>query len=367
MPIEMRDSSMIGLVAVEMCNSSIFGLIAVEMCNSDIFGLMVAEMVVKICNSGTIGLMAVEMCNLGIFGLMVAEICNFGMIELMVLEICNSGAIGLMVAEIFNSGTIGLMVAEISNSGTNGLMAVKICNSGTIGLMGWGLAIRITWLWPTRVLRARVLAHVICTCTDLHLSLGLTRQPIRADMVDSRCRSAFIDIVGSQAEFSLCLGHANSQMSSSGSSNVMVVPSASSEGTQSKGSEASVSGSLYSGISSPVDAKSLRDLEVMKSCHDVDSVTKEESLGSIWECYSILEEYALQAPLPEQRPYNPESSEISITVDALEAGLCFPLHPTIVECLRWWRISPSQMVPNSCLLRSSVSALLFDCSDWLQG
>ncbi|RZR99187.1 hypothetical protein BHM03_00028683 [Ensete ventricosum] len=302
MPAEMRDSSMIGLVAVEMCNSSIFGLIAVEMCNSDIFGLMVAEicnsgtiglMVVEICNSGTIGLMAVEMCKLGIFGLMVAEICNFGMIGLMVAEICNSGAIGLMVAEIFNSGTIGLMVAEISKSGTIRLMAVKICNSDTIGLMGWGLAIRITWLWPTRVLRARVLAHVICTCTNLHLSLGLTRQPIRADMVDSRCRSAFIDIVGSQAEFSLCLGHANSQMSSSGSSNVMVVPSASSEGTQSKGSEASVSGSLYSGISSPVDAKSLRDLEVMKSCHDVDSVTKEESLGSIWECYSILEEYAL--------------------------------------------------------------------------
>ncbi|RZR94468.1 hypothetical protein BHM03_00023157 [Ensete ventricosum] len=39
--------------------------------------------------------------------------------------------------------------------------------------------------------------------------------------------------------------------------------------------------------------------------------------------------------------------EISISVDALEAGLRFPLHPTIVECLRWWRISPSQMAPNS--------------------
>ncbi|RWV84931.1 hypothetical protein GW17_00053318 [Ensete ventricosum] len=36
-----------------------------------------------------------------------------------------------------------------------------------------------------------------------------------------------------------------------------------------------------------------------------------------------------------------------ISVDALEAGLRFPLHPLIEECLRWWRISPSQVTPNS--------------------
>ncbi|RRT44491.1 hypothetical protein B296_00020912 [Ensete ventricosum] len=36
-----------------------------------------------------------------------------------------------------------------------------------------------------------------------------------------------------------------------------------------------------------------------------------------------------------------------ISVDALEAGLWFPLHPLIEECLRWWRISPSQVAPNS--------------------
>ncbi|RWV86393.1 hypothetical protein GW17_00051714 [Ensete ventricosum] len=59
----------------------------------------------------------------------------------------------------------------------------------------------------------------------------------------------------------------------------------------------------------------------MKSCHDVVTVINEETLGSIWECYSIPEEYALRAPLSEQRPYNPESSEISISVDALEVGV----------------------------------------------
>ncbi|RZS22369.1 hypothetical protein BHM03_00055138 [Ensete ventricosum] len=58
----------------------------------------------------------------------------------------------------------------------------------------------------------------------------------------------------------------------------------------------------------------------MKSCHDVVSVINEETLGSIWECYSIPEEYALRAPLSEQRPYNPESPEISISVDALEVS-----------------------------------------------
>ncbi|RRT31725.1 hypothetical protein B296_00049348 [Ensete ventricosum] len=38
-----------------------------------------------------------------------------------------------------------------------------------------------------------------------------------------------------------------------------------------------------------------------------------------------------------------------ILVDALEADLRFPLHPLIEECLRRWRISPSQVAPNSWL------------------
>ncbi|RWV80725.1 hypothetical protein GW17_00057948, partial [Ensete ventricosum] len=116
---------------------------------------------------------------------------------------------------------------------------------------------------------------------------------------------------------------------------------------RSEGPEASVSRSSCSGIPSPVDARSQRDLEVMKSYHDIASVISGEALESIRECYSIPEGYMLRAPLPTQRPYQPWPSEISISVDALEAGLCFLLHPTIVECLRWWRISPSQMAPNS--------------------
>ncbi|RWW88787.1 hypothetical protein BHE74_00002323 [Ensete ventricosum] len=85
----------------------------------------------------------------------------------------------------------------------------------------------------------------------------------------------------------------------------------------------------------------------MKSYHDIASVISEEFLESIRECYNIPEGYALRAPSPKQRPYQTQPSEISISVDALEAVLHFPLHPTIVKCLRWWRTSPSQMAPNS--------------------
>ncbi|RRT35044.1 hypothetical protein B296_00030911 [Ensete ventricosum] len=63
-------------------------------------------------------------------------------------------------------------------------------------------------------------------------------------------------------------------MSSSGSSSVRVVPSASSKGTQSERPYASISGSSSSGIPIPVDAKSQKNLEIMKSCHDVETTAK---------------------------------------------------------------------------------------------
>ncbi|RWV77857.1 hypothetical protein BHE74_00045696 [Ensete ventricosum] len=37
----------------------------------------------------------------------------------------------------------------------------------------------------------------------------------------------------------------------------------------------------------------------------------------------------------------------SLSTDALEVGLRFPFHPVIEACLDEWRISPSQMAPNS--------------------
>ncbi|RWW87851.1 hypothetical protein BHE74_00003303 [Ensete ventricosum] len=85
----------------------------------------------------------------------------------------------------------------------------------------------------------------------------------------------------------------------------------------------------------------------MKSFHDFDSVVTLESLASIRKHYNVLDEYILHAPGPGQRPYHPCPEGFSISVDALEVGLRFPLHPIIGVCLDWWRISPIQMAPNS--------------------
>ncbi|RWW43326.1 hypothetical protein BHE74_00051030 [Ensete ventricosum] len=58
----------------------------------------------------------------------------------------------------------------------------------------------------------------------------------------------------------------------------------------------------------------------MKVCHDFKSAVTEGALAVIQKNYSIMEEYALHVPLPKQRPYTLGSSELSISVDALEAS-----------------------------------------------
>ncbi|RRT45292.1 hypothetical protein B296_00032274 [Ensete ventricosum] len=97
---------------------------------------------------------------------------------------------------------------------------------------------------------------------------------------------------------------------------------------------------------SPVDARVLRDLEVMMSDHDLDTAVTEGSLAVIREWYSIPTKYGLHVSQPGHRPYSLDAPGICISVDALEAGLRFPLHPLIEKCWRWWRISPSQVAPN---------------------
>ncbi|RZR96024.1 hypothetical protein BHM03_00024948 [Ensete ventricosum] len=127
-------------------------------------------------------------------------------------------------------------------------------------------------------------------------------------------------------------------MTSLGSSiDVRSIPPARSGGTSLGSPVASTSG-LSSGVPSLINAKSQRDLEVMKACHDIDLAMAEGSLDAIRKCYSIPDEYALRAPLPEQHPYNSSSAKLSISVDALEADLRFSFHPIIEKCLGWWRI-----------------------------
>ncbi|RWW51120.1 hypothetical protein BHE74_00042559, partial [Ensete ventricosum] len=97
-----------------------------------------------------------------------------------------------------------------------------------------------------------------------------------------------------------------------------------------------------SGPPSPVDARVLRDLEVMKTDHDLNTTMTEGSLVVIRERYSIPVEYGLHVWQPGQRPYSSDAPGMCISVDALEVGLRFSLHPLIEECLRWWKISPCQ-------------------------
>ncbi|RRT59849.1 hypothetical protein B296_00017797 [Ensete ventricosum] len=63
--------------------------------------------------------------------------------------------------------------------------------------------------------------------------------------------------------------------------------------------------------------------------------------------YNIPIEYGFHVPRPGQRPYSSDNPGVCISVDALEVNLQFPLHPTIEECIRWSRISPSQVAHNS--------------------
>ncbi|RWW45388.1 hypothetical protein BHE74_00048775 [Ensete ventricosum] len=105
--------------------------------------------------------------------------------------------------------------------------------------------------------------------------------------------------------------------SSDSSSSIRVISSLGSGGVSRGDPEASSSGAS-SGPPSPVDARVLRDLEVMKADHDLDTTVTEGSLAVIRGRYSIPTEYGLHVPRPGQRPYSSDVPDIYISVDALE-------------------------------------------------
>ncbi|RWW02594.1 hypothetical protein GW17_00034311 [Ensete ventricosum] len=63
-------------------------------------------------------------------------------------------------------------------------------------------------------------------------------------------------------------------------------------------------------------------------------------------------------PLPGEHPYDAFPCGFSLSTDAIEAGLRFSLHPVIEAYLEQWRISPSQMAPNSWRY---LVAFLWEC------
>ncbi|RZR85563.1 hypothetical protein BHM03_00012571 [Ensete ventricosum] len=83
------------------------------------------------------------------------------------------------------------------------------------------------------------------------------------------------------------------------------------------------------GCNNPIDIKALKALGIMKLCDDIDSIVSAECLVAIRECYSILDEHVLYASLSGQLLYNPYLNGFSVSIDTLEAGLQFPLHPMI--------------------------------------
>ncbi|RZR70765.1 hypothetical protein BHM03_00001345 [Ensete ventricosum] len=98
--------------------------------------------------------------------------------------------------------------------------------------------------------------------------------------------------------------------SSDSSSSVRVISSPGSGGVSLGDPEASPSGAS-SGPPSPVDVRALRDLEVMKADHDLDTTVTEGSLAIIRERYNIPIEYGLHVPQPGQRPYSSDAPDIS--------------------------------------------------------
>ncbi|RWV92799.1 hypothetical protein GW17_00044792, partial [Ensete ventricosum] len=95
------------------------------------------------------------------------------------------------------------------------------------------------------------------------------------------------------------------------------------------------------------DSRTVIALAVMRSYFNVDSIVTTHRLVEVRKNYFIPLEYELHVPLPRERPYDTSQCGFSLSTDALEAGLRFSLHPVIEACLEQWRISPSQMVPNS--------------------
>ncbi|RWW49678.1 hypothetical protein BHE74_00044122 [Ensete ventricosum] len=95
------------------------------------------------------------------------------------------------------------------------------------------------------------------------------------------------------------------------------------------------------------DFGTVNALATMRSYFNVDSTVTTHWLVEVRKNYFVPLEYELHAPLPGKHSYDAFPCGFSLSINALEAGLRFPLHPVIEACLEGWRISPSQIVPNS--------------------
>ncbi|URE17424.1 Putative gypsy type transposon [Musa troglodytarum] len=91
---------------------------------------------------------------------------------------------------------------------------------------------------------------------------------------------------------------------------------------------------VVSSFSPSSDVEAARALESL-------NVAARPRLRLGWRMVGIL------VALQRRRNADPVPKGFATTADALEAGLRLPLHPVIVACISLWRISPSQITPNS--------------------
>ncbi|RRT46807.1 hypothetical protein B296_00051616 [Ensete ventricosum] len=267
----------------------------------------------------------------------LAERVNSGTNPGDLAERVNSGTNPGDMIEKVNSGTNPGDLAERVNSGTNpGDLAERVNSSTNPG----DLAGRVNSGTNPGDLAERVNSGINPGDLAERVNSGTNLGDL-AERVNSGTNPGDL-AEGGLSVFSEQVGMTSSDSSSS----VRVISSSGSGGVSLGDPEASPLGAS-SGPPSPVDARDLRDLEIMKVDHDLDTAVTEGSLAVIRERHSIPAEYGLHVPRSGQRPYSSDVPGICISVDALEAGLRFPLYPLIEECLRWWRISPSQVAPNS--------------------
>ncbi|RWW48196.1 hypothetical protein BHE74_00045746 [Ensete ventricosum] len=81
--------------------------------------------------------------------------------------------------------------------------------------------------------------------------------------------------------------------------------------------------------SAPGDSRTADALVAMRSFFNVDSTVTTRRLVEVRNNYFIPSEYELYVPLPGERPYDAFPCGFSLSINALEAGLRFSLHPVI--------------------------------------
>ncbi|XP_077227709.1 uncharacterized protein LOC143860780 isoform X2 [Tasmannia lanceolata] len=83
-----------------------------------------------------------------------------------------------------------------------------------------------------------------------------------------------------------------------------------------------------------------------KAALTVSSMLSEPKLDFIRVKYCILERFRLRLAEAGDRAPN-ENVDVCIYEDSLKAGFRFPIHPFVMEVLRFYGLAPSQVAPNS--------------------